>query len=85
MSKSVKRCIFVGRVLRCPLFESDALSSKGGDEIFMELPLRPIHTRDFAPGVCSRLIVCTCHEYTRGNVFKFAQFAQGACPQIFNR
>ena len=28
---------------------------------------------------------CTCHEYTRGSVFKFAQFAQGACSQIFNR
>ena len=25
---------------------------------------------------------CTCH-YTRGSVFKFAQFAPGACSQIF--
>ena len=27
---------------------------------------------------------CTC-QYTRGSVFKFAQFAPGACSQIFNR
>ena len=27
---------------------------------------------------------CTC-QYTRGNVFKFALFAPGACSQIFNR
>ena len=27
---------------------------------------------------------CMC-QYTRGSVFKFAQFASGACFQIFNR
>ena len=27
---------------------------------------------------------CMC-QYTRGSVFKFAQFAPGACSQIFNR
>ena len=27
---------------------------------------------------------CTC-QYTQGSVFKFAQFAPGACSQIFNR
>ena len=27
---------------------------------------------------------CTS-QYTRGSVFKFAQFAPGACSQIFNR
>ena len=27
---------------------------------------------------------CTC-QYTRGSVFKFAQFAPGPCSQIFNR
>ena len=27
---------------------------------------------------------CTC-QYTRGSVFKFAQFASGACSQIFNQ
>ena len=27
---------------------------------------------------------CTCN-YTRGSVFKFAQFAPGVCSQIFNR
>ena len=40
--------------------------------------LRPIHRRGFAPGS-----FCMC-QYTRGSVFKFAQFAQGACSQIFN-
>ena len=41
--------------------------------------LRPIHRRGFAPGS-----FCMC-QYTRGSVFKFAQFAPGACSQIFNR
>ena len=27
---------------------------------------------------------CTC-QYTRGSIFKFAQFDPGACSQIFNR
>ena len=39
---------------------------------------RPIHTRGFDPGS-----FCTC-QYTRGSVFKFAQFAPGARSQIFN-
>ena len=37
----------------------------------------------FAPGACSRLLL-RC-QYTRGSVFKFAQFAPGAFSQIFNR
>ena len=41
--------------------------------------LRPIHSRGFTPGA-----FCTC-QYTRGSVFKFAQFAPGVCSQIFNR
>ena len=36
--------------------------------------LRPLHIRGFAPGACSRVIKCTC-QYTRGSIFKFAQFA----------
>ena len=48
------------------------------------VPLRPIHTPrillpEHAPGS-----FCTC-QYTRRSVFKFAQFAPGACSQIFNR
>ena len=45
--------------------------------------LRPIRTRGFAPGACSRLILHVS-VHTR-SVFKFAQFAPGACSQIFNR
>ena len=41
--------------------------------------LRPILLPEHAPGS-----LCTC-QYTRGSVFKFAQFAPGACSQIFNR
>ena len=45
--------------------------------------LRPIRKRGVAPGACSRLIFAC--QYRRGSVFKFAQFAPGACPRIFNR
>ena len=46
-------------------------------------PLRPIHTRGFLPEHAPGSF-CTC-QYTRGSIFKFAQFAPGACSQIFNR
>ena len=47
--------------------------------------LRPKHTRGFASGACSAPgSFCTC-QYTRGSVFKFAQFSPGVCSQIFNR
>ena len=59
--------------------------------------LKPIHTRvllpEHAPG---SFCTASAHEgsycgsllhvrYTRGSVFKFTQFAPGACFQIFNR
>ena len=47
--------------------------------------LRPIHTRGFAPGACSAPGSFCTFQYTRGSVFKFAQFAPGVCSQIFNR
>ena len=47
--------------------------------------LRPIHTRGFAPGACSAPGSFCTFQYTRGSVFKFAQFAPGVCFQIFNR
>ena len=51
---------------------------------FVNFLLRSIHTRCFAPGACSAPgSFCMC-QYTRGSVFKFAQFAPGACSQIFN-
>lgn len=37
--------------------------------------------RELIPKVLSSF--CRC-QYTRGSVFKFAQFAPGACSQIFN-
>ena len=40
-------------------------------------PLRPIHTRGFAPGACSRLILHV-------SVHMRERFAPGACSQIFN-
>ena len=40
--------------------------------------LRPIHTRGFAPGACSRLILHV-------SVHMRERFAPGACSQIFNR
>ena len=39
---------------------------------------RGVLLTEHAPG-----LFCTC-QYTRGSVFKFAQFALGACSQIFN-
>ena len=44
---------------------------------------RPIHTGVLPPEHASGSF-CTC-QYTRGSVFKFAQFAPGVCSQIFNR
>ena len=52
-------------------FKLNPLSTKGRYTRGVLLP-------EHAPGS-----FCTC-QYTRGSVFKFAQFAPGACSQIFN-
>ena len=48
-------------------------------------PLRPIHTRGFAPGACSSLILhVSVHTRERFQV-RSISVAPGACFQIFNR
>ena len=42
------------------------------------------YTRGVLPPEHAPGSFCTC-QYTRGSVLKFAQFAPGACSQIFNR
>ena len=80
----VKRSYFIRK---CNIFRK-GFDSHMRKEIILQLKnvnkLKGRYTRGVLLPEHARGSFCTC-QYTRGSVFKFAQFAPGACSQIFNR